>query len=68
MRSRRILDREKTHESKKYLNACHVLSNTSSPDYKHNVTRVSDSENVVLASGRTVAPTRVVLKKFTVKK
>jgi len=62
MRSRRILDREKTHELKKYSSACYFLNNTSSRDYKHNVTRVSDSENLVLASGRTVAPTRVVGK------
>ena len=62
MRSRRILDREKTHELKKYSSACYFLNNTSSRDYKHNVTRVSDSENLVLASGRTVAPTRVVRK------
>ena len=46
----------------KYLSACYFLSNTSSRDYKHNVTRLSDSENLVVVLGRTVAPTRVVRK------
>ena len=36
-------------------------------DYKHNVTRVSDSKNLGLALGRTVANTRMV-RKFTVEK
>ena len=59
MRSRRILDREKTHELK-YLRAHFVCQKLHFWDYKHNVTRVSDWENVSLASWRTVTNTRVM--------
>ena len=59
MRLRRILDREKTHEFQ-ILKSMLFSQNSPLWEYKHNVTRVSNWENLLLASRRTVANTRVV--------